>query len=133
MVSEVRLYFLLAGTKMLASICSYPAGCFLKDKGQEFGAADCEIVACTQVNGMLLEGRKVFVGPFLKRSERPNDGQAHSLPILLLKSDMPLFSCLLPMVPLDELHRARPRSCEQSSRWFPHLACVAVQYMKQHW
>ena len=28
-----------------------------------------------QVNGMLLEGKKVFVGPFLKRAERPNDGE----------------------------------------------------------
>jgi len=26
-----------------------------------------------QVNGMLLEGTQVFVGPFLKRSDRPND------------------------------------------------------------
>jgi polyadenylate-binding protein len=29
--------------------------------------------ARAQVNGMLLEGKKVFVGPFLKRAERPAD------------------------------------------------------------
>ena len=28
-----------------------------------------------QVNGMLLEGKKVYVGPFLKRQERPDDGE----------------------------------------------------------
>lgn len=26
-----------------------------------------------QVNGMLLEGIQVYVGPFLKRTDRPND------------------------------------------------------------
>ena len=26
-----------------------------------------------QVNGMLLEGKKVYVGPFLKRTDRPAD------------------------------------------------------------
>ena len=31
----------------------------------------------TQVNGMLLEGKKVFVGPFLKRTDRPADKEAH--------------------------------------------------------
>ena len=30
-----------------------------------------------QVNGMLLEGKKVFVGPFLKRTDRPADKEAH--------------------------------------------------------
>lgn len=30
-----------------------------------------------QVNGMLLEGKKVFVGPFLKRTERPIDKEQH--------------------------------------------------------
>ncbi len=30
-----------------------------------------------QVNGMLLEGKKVFVGPFLKRTERPADKELH--------------------------------------------------------
>lgn len=29
--------------------------------------------ALLQVNGMLLEGKKVYVGPFLKRSDRPAD------------------------------------------------------------
>ena len=29
--------------------------------------------AVLQVNGMLLEGKKVYVGPFLKRSDRPAD------------------------------------------------------------
>lgn len=33
------------------------------------------MVGGVQVNGMLLEGKKVFVGPFLKRAERPNDGE----------------------------------------------------------
>lgn len=27
--------------------------------------------AVAQVNGMLLEGKKVFVGPFLNRTDRP--------------------------------------------------------------
>jgi len=27
------------------------------------------------VNGMLLEGKKVYVGPFMKRSDRPNDAE----------------------------------------------------------
>jgi polyadenylate-binding protein len=31
----------------------------------------------TQVNGMLLEGKKVFVGPFLKRTDRPNDKETN--------------------------------------------------------
>ena len=33
--------------------------------------------ASLQVNGMLLEGKKVFVGPFLKRTERPADKELH--------------------------------------------------------
>ena len=33
--------------------------------------------AAAQVNGMLLEGKKVFVGPFLKRTERPADKELH--------------------------------------------------------
>jgi polyadenylate-binding protein len=28
-----------------------------------------------QVNGMLLEGKKVYVGPFLRRSERSSDSE----------------------------------------------------------
>ncbi len=34
-------------------------------------------VVTVQVNGMLLEGKKVFVGPFLKRTDRPADKEAH--------------------------------------------------------
>ena len=34
-------------------------------------------VVTMQVNGMLLEGKKVFVGPFLKRTDRPADKEAH--------------------------------------------------------
>ena len=30
-----------------------------------------------QVNGMLLEGKKVYVGPFLKREARPLDKEAN--------------------------------------------------------
>ena len=33
--------------------------------------------ARAQVNGMLLEGKKVFVGPFQKRAERPADKDLH--------------------------------------------------------
>ncbi|KAK9908763.1 hypothetical protein WJX75_002528 [Coccomyxa subellipsoidea] len=34
-------------------------------------------LAIEKVNGMLLEGKKVFVGPFLKRTERPVDKEQH--------------------------------------------------------
>ena len=30
-----------------------------------------------QVNGMLLAGQKVYVGPFLKKSDRPVDRESH--------------------------------------------------------
>ena len=36
-----------------------------------------ELLLLMQVNGMLLEGKKVFVGPFLKRTDRPADKEAH--------------------------------------------------------
>lgn len=31
----------------------------------------------SQVNGMLLAGQKVYVGPFLKKSDRPVDKENH--------------------------------------------------------
>ena len=35
-------------------------------------------MACyVQVNGMLLAGQKVYVGPFLKKSDRPVDRESH--------------------------------------------------------
>ena len=37
----------------------------------------CKSLRMMQVNGMLLEGKKVFVGPFLKRTDRPADKEAH--------------------------------------------------------
>ena len=33
-------------------------------------------LAQEKVNGMLLEGKKVYVGPFLRRSERASDSEA---------------------------------------------------------
>lgn len=33
-------------------------------------------LACDKVNGMLLEGKKVFVGPFLRRQDRGSDSEA---------------------------------------------------------
>ena len=38
---------------------------------------EADRVRAAQVNGMLLEGKKVFVGPFLKRAERPADKELH--------------------------------------------------------
>jgi len=38
---------------------------------------DAAARARAQVNGMLLEGKKVFVGPFQKRAERPADKDLH--------------------------------------------------------
>jgi RNA recognition motif. (a.k.a. RRM, RBD, or RNP domain) len=31
--------------------------------------------SCMQVNGMLLEGKKVYVGPFVKRQDRPEGSE----------------------------------------------------------
>ena len=40
------------------------------------GPAEADIwPVCWQVNGMLLNDKKVYVGPFLKRDERPDDGE----------------------------------------------------------
>ena len=41
-----------------------------------FEKAEAADAACAKVNGMLLEGRKVFVGPFLKRDSRPDTGES---------------------------------------------------------
>ena len=35
------------------------------------------IAFVVQVNGMLLAGQKVYVGPFLKKSDRPVDRESH--------------------------------------------------------
>lgn len=37
---------------------------------------DHQLVCGLQVNGMLLEGKKVFVGPFLRRNERSSESEA---------------------------------------------------------
>ena len=47
-----------------------------KSKGYgfvHFETEDAAVKAVEAVNGMLLNGKKVYVGPFLKKGERPAD------------------------------------------------------------
>jgi len=56
--------------------CKVAVGPDGKSKGYgfvHFEADEGAALAIEKVNGMLLEGKKVYVGPFLKRGERPND------------------------------------------------------------
>lgn len=41
-------------------------------------ASSFAVAAGAQVNGMLLEGKKVYVGPFVKRTDRPDNAEVHS-------------------------------------------------------
>lgn len=44
-------------------------------------------LAADKVNGMLLEGKKVYVGPFLRRQERPNESEARYTNIFVKNLD----------------------------------------------
>mmetsp|Transcript_7986 Transcript_7986/g.22889 ORF Transcript_7986/g.22889 Transcript_7986/m.22889 type:complete len:640 (+) Transcript_7986:372-2291(+) len=44
--------------------------------------------AIEKVNGMMIAGKKVYVGPFVKRTERPNDGKARFTNVYIKNLDL---------------------------------------------
>lgn len=65
--------FIAFGNILSCKVALDPAG---ESKGYgfvHFETEEAAKLAVEKVNGMLLEGKKVYVGPFLRRNERSND------------------------------------------------------------
>jgi RNA recognition motif-containing protein len=100
-----------------------------KSKGYgfvHFETEEASSKAVEAVNGMLLNGKKVYVGPFLKKGERPSDEKepkcvpAARTP-LVSNSRHPLVHCFAPT------SSSLPKTLSAHTRWFwsPQVSCAS--------